>query len=216
MNATPSPNQYTTEQVAGNLTGVVLAGGRARRMGGEDKGLVTLGGQPMVSHVIERMRPQVHTLVISANRNLERYEEISNCAVIADAVGDFGGPLAGMAAAMDAATTLFLLTAPCDSPLLIDDIAVRLYTQLAKDNAEISVAHDGERMQPVFALISCNLFGSLMDYLESGQAKIDRWYETRRLTCTDLSDQSDMFLNLNTPEDRGMLEEKLGEIVNEA
>ncbi len=192
-----------------DITGVVLAGGRARRMGGEDKGLIRVDGEAMVVHALRGLAPQVGTLLVNANRNQERYAELGGCDVIADADGDYAGPLAGMASAMGRATTRYILTVPCDSPLLAAHLGERLFGALLADDAEISVAHDGTRMQPVFALLECALGQSIVDYLASGGRKIDAWYAQRRLAIADLSADPDMFLNINTPQDRTLLEGRL-------
>jgi len=192
-----------------DITGVVLAGGRARRMGGEDKGLVKVDGEAMVVHALRGLTPQVGALLVNANRNQERYRLLGGCDVVADADGDYAGPLAGMASAMRHATTRFILTVPCDSPLLVADLGERLFGALAAEDAEISVAHDGTRMQPVFALLDCALAQSIVDYLAGGGRKIDAWYARRRLALADFTDHPDMFLNINTPEDRDTLEKRL-------
>lgn len=196
------------------VTGVVLAGGRAQRMGGVDKGLIPVDGKAMVVHVLEKLRPQVGAVLINANRNRERYAELGGCEVVADAEGDFAGPLAGMASAMQRAATRYILTVPCDSPMLAPNLAPRLFDALAADDAEICVAHDGTRMQPVFALLDCGLRASIEDYLASGGRKIDVWYAGRRVALADLEDQPDMFLNINTPEDRDSLEKRLSGIAD--
>jgi molybdenum cofactor guanylyltransferase len=192
-----------------DITGVVLAGGRARRMGGEDKGLVQVDGEAMVVHALRGLAPQVRSLLINANRNQQRYAALGRCDVVADGDGDYAGPLAGMASAMGHATTRFILTVPCDSPLLAPELAGRLFAALRSENAELSVAHDGVRMQPVFALLDCALRPSIVDYLASGGRKIDAWYGSRRMALADLRDHPDMFLNINTPEDRDILEKRL-------
>jgi molybdopterin-guanine dinucleotide biosynthesis protein A len=192
-----------------DITGVVLAGGRARRMGGEDKGLIRVNGEAMVVHALRGLAPQVGPLLVNANRNQERYAELGGCDVIADADGDYAGPLAGMASAMGRATTRYILTVPCDSPLLATGLGERLFGALLADDAEISVAHDGTRMQPVFALLECALGQSIVDYLAAGGRKIDAWYAQQRLAIADLSDDPDMFLNINTPQDHTLLESRL-------
>ena len=208
----PTPENESEEPPRAQMTGVVLAGGLARRMGGTDKGLVQVGGSPMVSYIVAALRPQVGTLLINANRNLEEYAQLGNCEVIPDMVGDYAGPLAGMASAMQATNTPYLVTAPCDSPILAPDFVQRLYAALIEQDAEISVATDGERMQPVFALLCCDLLTDLLDYLEAGQRKIDRWYQQQRLAQADFSDRADMFLNINTPAEREQMERRMGGI----
>ncbi len=190
------------------ITGVVLAGGRARRMAGEDKGLIPLNGRAMVAYVLQVLEPQVGRVLINANRSLERYAAFGY-PVVSDATGDFSGPLAGMASAMRVATTPFILTVPCDSPLLPADLAQRLHTALIAAAARVAVAHDGERMQPVFALIDRRLLPDLEDYLASGERKIDRWLERQRLATADFSDERAAFINVNTPEERAALAAQL-------
>ena len=196
---------YPVEHIAG----VVLAGGQGRRMGGEDKGLVEIGGQPMVKYVLDRLRPQAGSLLINANRNRERYEELTGCRVVADREGGYPGPLAGMASAMTAAGTRFVLTAPCDAPLVSGQLGPRLHASLVDSGADISVAHDGARLQPVFALIDCALLDSLLDYLRSGERKIDRWYAHHRMAEADFRDSVQSFSNINTPEERLAIENAL-------
>ena len=192
-----------------DVTAVVLAGGKARRMGGGDKGLVEVAGRPMVVHAVGALRPQTVEVVVNANRNAVEYRAITGCRVIADTVGGFAGPLAGMASALEASATRFLLTAPCDSPLVAADLGPRLYAALARGGAEIAVAHDGERMQPVFALLSRGVLPGLLTFLEAGERKIDAWYATRQTVIADFSDALDTFLNVNTPQERERLERRL-------
>jgi molybdopterin-guanine dinucleotide biosynthesis protein A len=192
-----------------DITGVVLAGGRARRMGGVDKGLVEVGGEAMVVHALRALSPQVGTLLINANRNQQRYAELGHCEVVADADGDYAGPLAGMASAMRHAATRYILTVPCDSPLLASNLAERLHGALLAADAELCVARDAERMQPVFALLECALCENIVDYLQSGGRKIDAWYAGRRMALADFSDHADMFMNINTPADRDTLEQRM-------
>ncbi|MCJ7555614.1 MAG: molybdenum cofactor guanylyltransferase [Gammaproteobacteria bacterium] len=189
------------------ITGLVLAGGRATRMGGMDKGLVKLAGRPMVAWVIECLQGQVDELIINANRNQDMYRAMGH-QVVSDRCGDFQGPLAGMASGMAAAGSQWLLTAPCDSPLLSPLLAERL-RQACAEGADIAVAHDGERLQPVFALLRCSLLGSLQAYLDAGGRKIDRWYAEHAMQAVDFSDCMDTFLNINEPADREQLETRL-------
>ena len=195
-------------RLKGPITGVILAGGRATRMGGRDKGLVTLANKPMVVHVICSLRPQVGELVINANRNIARYSALG-CAVIEDEIGEFFGPLAGMLAAMKAATTPLVITAPCDSPLLPNRYVQRMLTALTGENAEISVAHDSKRLQPVFALLHTHLQGSLQSYLQAGERKIDRWFAQHAVAVVDFSDYPNMFRNINTPQELALMEAEI-------
>ena len=187
------------------ITGVVLAGGKARRMGGQDKGLRPFAGRPMVEWVIDSLAPQVGALVINANRNREAYAAYGH-PVIADEIEGFQGPLAGFASTMAAVSTPWILTLPCDGPYPAPDLAERLCAALAEQEAEIAVATDGNRMQPVYALIPVALAASLRDYLAAGERKIDRWYARHRVALVDLSDHPEAFANVNTLEDSRTLE----------
>lgn len=191
------------------VTGVVLAGGRARRMGGEDKGLVVLDGRRMVEYVLDALRPQVAAVLVNANRNQEAYARLTGCRVLADSMEGFAGPLAGMASALAVIDTEYLVTAPCDAPLVTGDLAPRLHAALVARHAEIAVAHDGERLQPVFALLRRGVLAGMLDYLRAGERKIDRWYATRLMATADFSDATDMFHNINTPQEHADLEARL-------
>jgi len=191
------------------ITGLVLAGGRATRMGGMDKGLVNLAGRPMVAWVLDCLLEQVDELIINANRNQDIYRAMGH-QVVSDRCGDFQGPLAGMASGMAAAGSQWLLTAPCDSPLLSPLLAERLW-QACAGGSDIAVAHDGQRLQPVFALLRCSLLGSLQAYLDAGGRKIDGWYAEHAMQAVDFSDCMDTFLNINEPADREQLEARLAE-----
>jgi len=190
------------------LTGVILAGGKGRRMGGQDKGLLRLNGKPMIEHIIAVLQPQIGRLLISANRNLETYRKFG-FQVVPDKLEGFFGPLAGMASAMQTAESKYLLTVPCDSPLLPENLAETLFRALQREAADLSVVHNGTRMQQVFALLRCELLPNLLTYLEKGGRKIEDWYALHRVALADFEAQSDSFLNINTPEDRRFLEQKI-------
>lgn len=176
-------------------------------MGGTDKGLIALHGKPLIDHIITALAPQVGAIIINANRNLERYGEFG-LPVVTDMLGEFFGPLAGMASGMQASDKTYILTVPCDSPFIPDTMADTLFRALMEAQADISVAHDGVRLQPVFALLRRELLPDLLAYLEAGGRKIDTWYEQQRMTTADFSAWPDTFLNLNTPEDKQILERK--------
>lgn len=183
------------------ITGVILAGGKGRRMGGLDKGLLEYQGRPLVSHVIERLKPQLGGLIINANRNAEEYRRFGY-PVIADQLADYQGPLAGFAAAMRAAKTDFVLMAPCDGPRLPEDLVSRLRMAIEKQGAGIAVAHDGQRLQSVYALLRRDLLPSLEACIQSGQRRVDAWYASQDIAPADFSDTPESFFNVNLPEDR--------------
>lgn len=196
-----SPTQPPTPA---EITGVILAGGKARRLNGRDKGLEPFSGRPLVDWVVAALAPQVGGLLINANRNQETYGRLGY-PVIADQLDDFQGPLAGFASAMAAATTPWILTVPCDGPFLAPDLAARLVAALERDDAELAVASDGRRMQPVHALLPVALAPSLAAFLAEGERKIDRWYARHRVALADLSDRPESFANLNTEADAAEL-----------
>ena len=198
----------TTATPSDDITAVILAGGKARRMDGEDKGLIKLHGRPMVEYIISALQPQAGNIIINANRNPEQYAAYG-LPVIADMLGDYLGPLVGMATGMDATDKPYIVTAPCDSPFIPETLVETLYRSLDENQADISVAHDGVRMQPVFALLRCELLPDLLAYLNEGGRKIDSWYSQHRFALADFSDSPDTFLNLNTPDDKMVLESRL-------
>jgi len=186
---------------ARDITAVILAGGRGRRMGGQDKGLIEFNGRALVAILIDRLSQQVSSILINANRNRDRYQAFGY-PVVSDQLDDYQGPLAGFACAMDTADTDFILTLPCDGPSLASDYVARFITSQQRSGAAICVADDGERLQPVHALIKVDLLTSLNAFLESGDRKIDRWYAMHDFVKTDFSDCADMFRNINTPSDQ--------------
>jgi len=198
----------TTATPTHDITAVILAGGKARRMDGEDKGLITLRGRPMIDYIITALRPQAGDIMINANRNPEQYAAFG-LPVVADMLGDYFGPLVGMATGMHTTDKPYIVTTPCDSPFIPETLVETLYRSLDDNRTEISVAHDGARMQPVFALLRCELLPDLLAYLDEGGRKIDGWYARHRLALADFSDSPDTFLNLNTPEDRIVLESRI-------
>ena len=198
------------EKIVSDVTGVVLAGGRAQRMGGEDKGLVELADKPMISYVLERLNAQVGAVLINANRNIERYRQLG-WPVISDTMTGYLGPLAGMSVAMQAADTKYIITAPCDSPFLPNDYVQRMFDQL-NDDADLAVATDGDRWQPVFSLIDTRLHDSLSAYLESGERKIDSWFRQHTVAEVSFSDHTEAFLNINTLQDLEHIEQELAAV----
>jgi molybdopterin-guanine dinucleotide biosynthesis protein A len=190
------------------ITGVILAGGRAQRMDGIDKGLVRLAGRSLVEHVLAGLRGQVNGIIINANRNHEVYAGFGY-PVVADLFEGYCGPLAGMASAMQEATTPFVLTVPCDSPFVPPDLASRLWRALNEQSASIAAAYAEGRLQPVFALIDRDLLPALRRYLESGERKVDRWYAEQRLAVAGFADTPEAFININSFEELAEIEHRL-------
>jgi molybdenum cofactor guanylyltransferase len=188
-----------------DVTAVILAGGKGRRMDGQDKGLVELANRPLIEYVIAAIEPQVASIIINANRNQLLYSRYGY-PVIADELDDYQGPLAGFFSAMKIATGSHIVTMPCDGPLLPSDLVERLIAALYNEKAEIAVAHDGERMQPVYSLIPVALMPSLDSFLATRERKIDLWYKQHQVALADFSDCPETFRNINTAEQRDKLQ----------
>lgn len=197
-----------------DITAVVLAGGQARRMEGQDKGLIMLGDQPMIKSILDILEPQAGKIIINANRNHDDYARFGY-EIVADALSGYCGPLAGMASALNEITTAFMVTSPCDTPFIPNKLVERLANKLTKDDAEICVVDNGEHMQPVFCMMKKELLSSLQQFLEQGGRKIDRWFEQHKLAIADFSDMPDAFDNINTPEDIEEALQKLKHINHE-
>jgi len=180
------------------ISGVILAGGQGRRMGGVDKGLQVLGGRTMIEHVIARFAPQVDEIVINANQNLERYAAFGYT-VAPDVTGGFAGPLAGLQAGLKAAKHPFVVTAPCDSPFLPLDLVDRLASALG--DRQLAVAKTGDQAHPVFALVRRDVLEHLSAYLSSGGRKIDAWYASLNVVEVEFDDEAEGFSNINTREE---------------
>ena|SRR5258706_2592505 len=181
-----------------SITGIVLAGGLGRRMGGVDKGLQPLRGKPMVEWVLARLRPQVSEVLINANQNPERYAAFGH-RVVPDAIGGYAGPLAGLHAGLKVATHPLVVTVPCDSPFLPEDLVSRLEKQL-KGN-DLAVAKTGDQPHPVFALVQKRCLANLEAFLGGGGRKIDAWYASLKVVEVNFDDEAGAFRNINTREE---------------
>ena len=180
------------------VTGIVLAGGQGRRMGGVDKGLQLLHGKPMVAAVLARLAPQVNEIVINANQNLQTYESFGY-RVVPDAIGGFSGPLAGLHAGLGAARHPLALTAPCDSPFLPLDLLSRLQKALGEN--DLAVARTGDQVHPVFSLVRVSVLDHLSKFLATGGRKVDAWYSTLEVVEVAFDDEAEAFRNINTREE---------------
>jgi molybdenum cofactor guanylyltransferase len=184
-----------------NITAVILAGGKGRRLGGQDKGLVKYKNKMLIEHVLDRIEPQVNSILINANRNQQAYSQYGH-PVINDELSDFQGPLAGFATAMKTTKTDYIVTLPCDGPMLPTDLVSRMIKQLGNNSHSIAVSHDGERLQPVYALMPVSLIDSLEAFLSNGDRKIDLWYAEHKTVLVDFSDKAESFFNINTEKQR--------------
>ena len=192
-----------------DITGLVLAGGRGSRMGGVDKGLQPFHGVPLALHALRRLQPQVGSVLLNANRNLDTYAAFG-VPVWPDALGDYPGPLAGFLAGLAHCSTPWLLTVPCDTPQFPADLAQRLIAAITREGADIAMASAPEvddngavqwRRQPVFCLLRASLQHSLEQYVDNGGRKIGAWAQQHRcaLVLFDApGDDAQAFYNANT------------------
>jgi len=189
------------------LVGLLLAGGQSRRMGGGDKTLRSLGGIPLLEHVIERLRPQVDTLVLNANGDPSRFAKFG-LPVVADSVLGFAGPLAGVLAGLEWAAAHradcpFVVSVATDAPFLPTDLTSRFIEAIERDAADLACAASDGRSHPVFGLWPVRLRNDLRRaVVEEGIRKVDQWTARHRLvTVSFLIDPIDPFFNANRPED---------------
>ena len=201
------------------ISSIILAGGRATRMNGVDKGLVLLQNKPLITHVVERLKPQVAEILINANREIAQYQtfgypvlkDIGQQDVTDECLGTYIGPLAGFSLGLQYAKHEYVLTMPCDSPLLPADLAQRLLGGMAESLADIAVASSDGNAHPVFCLMKKNVLPSLIAFLEAGERKVSAWQKSLNYIEVDfsgrhLNSMTDAFINLNTFDDLKRLE----------
>ncbi len=201
----------------GDITALILAGGRGSRMGGADKGLQRFNGTPLALHTLMRLQMQqgglVGDVLVNANRNIAAYESFG-APVWPDSLPDFAGPLAGFMTGLEHCATPWLLTVPCDTPLFPLDLAARLAEAAVHAGADIAMAaareEDGQlRTQPVFCLLRTELLESLVAFTHAGGRKIDRWTAQHRTIIVPFDHPGDdprAFFNANTLADLHSLE----------
>lgn len=177
------------------LTGIILAGGEGARMGGNDKGWIELKGTALIERVVARITPQVSSCIISANRHLDRYRQLSVPVVSDPEV--YLGPLAGIASALQHSPTEYALIVPTDAPLVPLDLATRLKQALP---ADLVICDDGERLQPLFGIYRRSLLPSIETFLQSGQRQLTRWCLAQNPKIVTIRDTL-AFANLNTPDE---------------
>lgn len=168
-------------------------------MGGVEKGLQLLRGRPLAAWVIERLEPQVAAVLVNANQNAEAYAKLGK-PVVADCVGGFAGPLAGVHAGMHACPTPLLACVPCDAPFLPHDLVARLQAGLEGAAADAAMACAAGREQPVFALVRRELASQLGKFLAGGGRSMGAWLASLRLAKVDFDDAA-AFANVNTREE---------------
>ncbi len=181
------------------VTAVILAGGAGRRMAGQDKGLMNFQGIPLIQHVLDRLSEQTNEFVINCNRNNESYARFGY-PLLKDSMEGGLGPLAGLLSALEYAKSEFVLSVPCDTPYLPQDLASRMLRTLQDNTADVCTVNDGERLHPVIMLVRSSVAPKLREYLQSGNRKVHDWYYSMAHCSADFSDQPRAFTNINTPE----------------
>lgn len=167
-------------------------------MGGADKGLVDYQGRPLIEWVLDALSPQVGEIVISANRNLERYAAYGR-RVLPDSLPDFPGPLAGVLAALDAVTADWLLVVPCDTPHLPTDLALRLLGAALIENVPLTVAEDEARVHHSCFIVRTDQRENLAAFLARGERAVRHWQAG--LASTTVRFEAAAFVNFNRPDD---------------
>jgi molybdenum cofactor guanylyltransferase len=187
----------------GQITGLLLAGGLGKRMGQLDKGLQPLSDSTLAGATLQRLKPQVGSLLINANRNVSLYAQFGY-PVVQDDIPGHAGPLAGMHAGLQQCKTPYLLSVPCDTPGFPQDLVQRLAFAMKLAAADLALAVTGENnrpeLHPVFCLMKTSLHPSLDAYLRSGGRKVAEWMMQQPHAHAHFSDQT-AFMNINTPED---------------
>ncbi len=182
-----------------DITAVILSGGQATRMGGQDKGLILFKNKPLISYVANIINKSVNSILVSANKNLDLYQKFGT--VIRDDLSGFQGPLAGVSKAMHVANTPYLLVLPCDGPFVNSLLVERLVQSMQQHEVNICVASNGDKIHPTYSLINIALKDNLDKFLQSGGRKFGLWLKNNNALKVDFSDQPDIFINLNSPQD---------------
>ena len=182
------------------ISAVILAGGKARRMGGQDKGLQILGKQSLIEHVINRLQPQIHQISINANRNQTEYAKFG-FPVFSDELPDFQGPLSGMLTALEKTNSDFILFTPCDTPFFPTNLLDKLKSTVKNDRTLIAYACDEEREHPVFCLMSVQLKEKLQHYLASGERRLLQFMKENGGVAVKFTKEEGNFENFNTLDD---------------
>ena len=178
-----------------SISCIILAGGEGKRFNNTDKGLADYKGKPFIQHITEHISTQVDDIVISANRNIDRYKKFT-AKVIKDTTQDFQGPLAGVSACIPECAHEWILVLPCDIPLLPNNLVTKLMVQ----NSKLAVAKAYEHRQLVF-LMHSSLGENLDEFLKQGHHKAMSWIELQNPAVVTFEGNGNTFLNINTPED---------------
>lgn len=189
-----------------DITVVILAGGQARRMDGRDKALLPLMDKSLLTHILETLRPQAEHILINSNRPPAAYREFG-LAVVADTLPGHLGPLAGLLSAFAHTDSDYVLTVPCDTPLLPGDLLQRLGDALSAQQADIATVSENGRLHAAIMLAHRRLEEPLRQYLEAGERRVQAWLNQQNLATADYSQQAGAFINVNTPAELAELEQ---------
>ena len=182
------------------ISAVILAGGKAHRMGGQDKGLQILGKQSLIQYVINRLQPQIHNISINTNRNQTEYAKFG-FPIFSDVLPDFQGPLSGMLTALEKTKSDFILFTPCDTPFFPMNLLDKLKSAVKNDRTLIAYACDEEREHPVFCLMSVQLKEKLRHYLASGERRLLQFMKENGGISVKFTKEEGHFENFNTLDD---------------
>jgi len=192
-----------------DVTVIILAGGLGRRMNGKNKGLLPLKGKMLVEHAIDKLKSQTPHIIINANNDLSRYE-ISGYPVIKDKFSDNQGPLAGILSCQREISTPLVLTVPCDTPLLPNDLLTTMLNSYKENSPEeLCVAHDGKRLQNLFMLFNVDLLSNLNAFFVADNRKVADWIHNQKFTQVDFSSQTTKFININTEDTLSRIEDEV-------
>ena len=189
------------EQIS-DISAVILAGGLARRLNGVEKGLQSVNGTPLISHIVHRLSPQIHAIYLNINRERALYHALyPELPSYSDQLTDFQGPLSGMLSGFEQIDSEYLLFVPCDTPFLPHNLVAKLTKSLRMNHAEIAYAHDGMRAHPTIALIHHSVAKSLKNYLAQGERRVFQFFQLHKSVAVDFSEHAHAFRNFNSPED---------------
>ncbi len=176
------------------LTALILAGGKSSRMNGDDKGLMKFNDDFLIRYLHSLASKFCNNVLVNVNRNFVRYKDFG-FTLCSDLIDGYQGPLAGMYTGLEKARTDYLITLPCDGPFIDESYFKKMI--LLNKGFDINVAFDGKRIQPVYCLLKKDLRKSLQSFLDSGQRKIDKWFELCSVNSVDFSYNEEMFININ-------------------
>jgi len=188
-----------------NITGLILAGGQGSRFHNQDKGLIKFKGITLVEFVANRLKTQTSTIAISANRNLDFYQQ-HHFHTITDIIHGYSGPLAGIHAALKNLSSEWLVSIACDTPCFPENYVQQLTQAIANTQKRLAVVKSNNRLQNVSMLVHKSLFNSLDVFLDAGERKAQLWLQQQSPCIVEINQPQQAFFNINTPEDLLTLE----------